>query len=143
MSIYSHVKECPKTQLNKIKKRKGNRRTRMIRKVKFFLSAEAVIGLHKNSKNGLEILQLSGETPAAPRQRWDIMTQISVDTFYGKGVIFVVDIADMLSWKDHIQIPAVSICTIAFRLRSRIDHSLKLDLFIFRIFPTPRPLTPP
>ena len=117
-------KECPNAQLKEIKERKGDRCSRMIRTVKFFLPAKAVISLHKNSKDSLEILQLSGETPAAPRQRWDIMAQISVDALYGKGVIFVVDIADMLSWKDHIQIPAVSICTIAFRLRSRIDHSL-------------------
>ena len=96
----------------------------MIRTVKFFLPAEAIIGHHKNSKDSLEILQLSGETPAATRQRWDIMAQISIDTLYGKGVIFVVDIEDMLSWKDHIQIPAVSICTVAFRVRSRIDHLL-------------------
>ena len=75
----------------------------MIRTVKFFLPAEAIIGHHKNSKDSLEILQLSGETPAATRQRWDIMAQISIDTLYGKGVIFVVDIEDMLSWKDHIQ----------------------------------------
>ena len=74
----------------------------MIRTVKFFLPAEAVISLHKNSKDSLEILQLSGETPAAPRQCWDIMAQISVDPLYGKGVIFVVDIEDMLSRKDHI-----------------------------------------
>ena len=96
----------------------------MIRTVKFFLPAKTVIGLHKNSKNSLEILHLSRETPAAPRQRWDIMAQISIDTLYGKGVIFVVDIEDMLSWKDHIQIPAVSIRTIEFRIRSCIDHSL-------------------
>ena len=96
----------------------------MIRTVKFFLPAESVIGLHKNSKNSLEILHLSRETSAAPRQRWDIMAQISVDTLYGKGVIFVMNIEDMLSWKDHIQIPAVSIRTIALRFRSCIDHSL-------------------
>ena len=96
----------------------------MIRTVKFFLRAESVIGFHKNSKNCLEILQLSRETSAAPRQRWNIMAQISVDTFYGKGVIFVVNIEDMLPWEDHIQIPAVSIRTIEFRFRSCIDHSL-------------------
>ena len=117
-------KECPNAQLKEIKERKRDRCSRMIRTVKFFLYTEAVIGLHKNSKNSLEILQLSGETPAAPRQCWDIMAQISVDTLYGKGVIFVVDIENMLSWKDYIQIPVVSIRTIIFRVRSCIDHSL-------------------
>lgn len=96
----------------------------MIRTVKFFLPAEAVIGLYKNSKDSLEILQFSRETPTAPRQRWNIMAQISVDTLYGKGVIFVVDIEDMLSWKDYIQISTVSIRAIAFRARNCIDHSL-------------------
>ena len=117
-------KECPNAQLKEIKERKRDRCSRMKRTVSFFLPAEAVIGLHKNSKNSLEILHLSWKTPAAPRQRWDIMAQISINTLYGKGVIFVVNIEDMPSRKDYIQIPAVSIRTIALRVRSCIDHSL-------------------
>ena len=91
---------------------------------KVLFACQSGISLHKNSKDSLEILQLSGETPAAPRQCWDIMAQISVDPLYGKGVIFVVNIEDMLSRKDHIQISVVSIRTIAFRIRSCIDHLL-------------------
>ena len=124
VSMGVFFEECPNAQLKEIKERKGDRCSRMIRTVKFFLPAKAVISLHKNSKDSLEILQLSGETPAAPRQCWDIMAQISVDPLYGKGVIFVVNIEDMLSWKDHIQISVVSIRTIAFRIRSCIDHLL-------------------
>lgn len=47
----------------------------MIRTVKAFLSAEVVISIYKNN---LEILHLSGKPPAVPRQRWDIVTQISI-----------------------------------------------------------------
>ena len=45
------------------------------------------------------------------------MAQISIDTLHGEGVIFVVNIEDMLPRKDDIQISRVPICTIPFRIR--------------------------
>lgn len=88
------------------------------------LRTKAIISANKNVQNSLKILQLSGKTPAPPGQRGDIMAQISIDSFYGEGVIFVVDIEDVISRKDHIQIPEVSICTVFLRLRGRIHHRL-------------------
>ena len=52
------------------------------------------------------------------------MAQISIDTLNRERVILIVDIEDMPSWKDYIQIPIVSIGTIPFRLRSCIHHLL-------------------
>lgn len=52
------------------------------------------------------------------------MAQVGVDPFYGEGVVFVVNIEDMLSRKDHIQIPKVSIRTVLLCLRGRIHHRL-------------------
>ena len=89
-----------------------------------FLKSETVVSINENSQNGLEILQLSWKTPAPPCQCRDIMAQISIDTLNREGVIFVVDIENLLSRKDYIQIPIVSICAIMFRLRSRVDHPL-------------------
>ena len=43
------------------------------------------------------------------------MAQISIDTLHGEGVIFVVNIEDMLPRKDDIQISRVPICAITFR----------------------------
>ena len=80
--------------------------------------------LNENSKNSLEILQLSRKTSAPPGQCWDIIAQISIDPFYGEGVLFVMDIEDMPAGEYHIQIPVVSICAIEFRLASRIHHPL-------------------
>ena len=44
------------------------------------------------------------------------MAQISIDTLHGEGVIFVVNIEDMLPRKDNIQISRVPICAITFRI---------------------------
>ena len=68
-----------------------------------FLKPEAVIRLHKDSKNRLEIFQLSRKTPAAACQSRDIMAQISIDTLRSEGVIFVVNIEDMFPRKDDIR----------------------------------------
>lgn len=46
-----------------------------------FLEPETVAGLNENSKNSLQVLQLSRKTSASPSQRRDIMAQISNDTF--------------------------------------------------------------
>ncbi len=67
------------------------------------LKAKTIVSLYKDSKNRLEVLQLSGKTPASPCQCRDIMAQISVDTFYRESVIFVVDVVNMLSWIDYVR----------------------------------------
>ena len=92
--------------------------------VAILLESKTVIGLNKNSKNSLEILQLPRKTSAPPGQCWDIMAQISVDTFHREGVILIMDVVNMSSWVDYIQIPLVSICAVIFCLRRGINHPL-------------------
>lgn len=89
-----------------------------------FLEAKAVIGADKNSQDSLKIFQLSGKAPAAPCQRGDIMAQISIDTFHCEGIVFVMDIEDMLTRKDDIQITKISVRAVLFRLRSCVHHFL-------------------
>ena len=62
--------------------------------------------------------------PAPPGQCWDIMAQIRIDAFHREGVIFVVHVKDMFPRKDHIQISAVPICAVYFRIGSRVYHPL-------------------
>ena len=88
------------------------------------LKAKTIVSLHKDSKNRLEIFQFSGKASASPCQCRDIMVQISIDTFCCEGVILIVDIVNMLSWKDHIQISAVPVCAVHFRLGSHVYHLL-------------------
>ena len=52
------------------------------------------------------------------------MVQISIDTLHSESVIFVVDIENVISRKDNIQISGVAIRTIIFRLRRGIYHLL-------------------
>lgn len=92
--------------------------------IEVLLKPEAVIGPYKNSQNSLEIFQLSRKTPAAARQSRDIMAQIGIDTLHGEGVIFIVNIEDMLPRKDDVQISRVPICAIPFCIRSCIYHLL-------------------
>jgi len=41
------------------------------------------------------------------------MAQISVDTLNSEGILFVVNIVNMLSRINHIQVAAVSVCVIS------------------------------
>ena len=96
----------------------------MTRTIVIFLDTKTVISSNKNSQSCLKIFQFSRKASAAPCQRWNIMAQISIDTLNRERVILIVDIENMLPWKDHIQIPIVSIGTITFRLRTCIDYPL-------------------
>ena len=96
----------------------------MMKTIAIFLEAKTVISSNENSQNRLKIFQFSRKASAAPCQCWNIMAQISIDTLNRERVILIVDIEDMPSWKDYIQIPIVSIGTIPFRLRSCIHHLL-------------------
>ncbi len=116
--------ECPNRQLKEINARNGRQRVRPTGTKACLLSSKAIISANKNVQNSLKILQLAWKASAAACQCRDVVAQVSVDAFYGEGVVFVVDIEDVLSRKDHIQIAAVSICTVPLRLRDRIHHRL-------------------
>lgn len=88
------------------------------------LESKTVVSMDKNIKDSLEILQVSRKTPAPPRQCWDIMAQISVDTFHREGVILIVNVVNMSARVDHIQISLVPICAVIFCLRRGINHPL-------------------
>lgn len=62
---------------------------------------------------------------AAPRQRWYTTAQIGVHAFYCKGISFIVDSINMLSWKNNVQIPAISISTIFLRFRCPVYDLLE------------------
>ena len=96
--------KCPNAQLKEIKERKGNMSLRVTGTTAMFLEAKAVVSSDKNSKDSLKIFQLSRKAPAAPCQCRNIMAQISIDTLHCEGIVFVVDIEDMLTWKNDIQI---------------------------------------
>ncbi len=89
-----------------------------------FLCAKAVISTNENSKYGLKVLQLSEKAAAAPDQSGDIMPQVKSDTFHGEGVAFVMDIEDVLSREDHVQIAAIPICAVSLRFRGCVHHPL-------------------
>ena len=116
--------ECPNAELKEVKEGKRDSSPWMTSAIAFFLQSETVVGLNKNSKNRLEIFRFSGKASASPCQRRDIMAQISVDTFHCEGVILIVDVVNMLSWIDYVQIPLISICTVILCLRSSINHPL-------------------
>ena len=67
-----------------------------------FMNAELVVGVNENGQNRLKVFQFSRKTSAASCQCWNIMAQISIDTFHSKGVILVVSIEDVLSWKHNV-----------------------------------------
>jgi len=90
-------------------------------KIAILLKTKTIVSLYKDSKNRLEVFQLPGKTSASSCQRGDIMAQISVDTFHREGVILIVDVVNMFSGIDYVQI---SICTVIFRLRSSVNHPL-------------------
>lgn len=124
MSIGDAGWECPKGELKEIKERKGNLSCRVTGTETFFLKAKAVINPDKKSKYSLKVFQFSGKASAAPCQRGDIMAQISIDTFHRESIIFVVDVEDMLTRKNDIQITKISVRAVSFCLRSSIYHFL-------------------
>lgn len=124
MSTAGRPRECPKGELKEIEERKGNLSCRVAGTETFFLKAKAVIHPDKKSKYSLKVFQFSGKASAAPCQRGDIMAQISVDTFYRESVTFVVDVEDMLTRKNDIQVTKISVRAVLFCLRSSIHHFL-------------------
>ena len=117
-------RECPKRELKEVKNRKGQRRAWMAGTVTVLVLPKTIISMNKDREDRLEILQFSRETPAPPGQCRNIMAQISIDAFHREGVILVVNVKDMFSWKDHIQVSVVPVCAVYFRLRSHVYHPL-------------------
>ena len=116
--------ECPKGELKEVKEGKGNSGPRMAGTITVLLASKTIISMNKDREDRLEILQFSRETPAPPGQCRNIMAQISIDAFHREGVILVVNVKDMFSWKDHIQVSVVPVCAVYFRLRSHVYHPL-------------------
>lgn len=73
----------------------------------------AMPGGNKDLYYGIESLQLSRKTPASSGKGRNMVVQISVDTLNSEGVLFVVNIVNMLSRINHIQVAAVSVCVIS------------------------------
>ena len=59
------------------------------------------------------------------------MAQVGIDAFYREGVFFVVDIEDVFSWINNIQITGITVCAVSLGIRSGIHHALdRLRSFI-------------
>lgn len=108
--------ECPNALLKEIKERKGDRRLRIASTKASFFQSEAIVSVKENRKDSLQIFQLSWKTPAAPSKAGNVVTKISIHALYRKCVFLVMDIANMFSRKDHIQIATVPVHTICFCL---------------------------
>ncbi|MEY8389245.1 hypothetical protein AALC17_18590 [Oscillospiraceae bacterium 38-13] len=63
--------------------------------IAMFLKAKAIVRLHKDHKNRLEVLQLPGKIFASSCKCRGIMAQISNDAFCCEDVTFIVDIENM------------------------------------------------
>lgn len=59
------------------------------------------------------------------------MAQVCIDAFYHEGVFFVVDIEDVFSWINNIQITGITVCAVSLSIGSGIHHALdRLRSFI-------------
>ena len=59
------------------------------------------------------------------------MAQVGIDAFYREGVFFVVDIEDVFSRIDNIQITGITVCAVSLSIGSGIHHALdRLRSFI-------------
>ena len=88
--------------LKEVDKSKRDFSLGMVKAIVVFCNTKGVIGSDKDLNYRIKSFQLSRETPAPSGQHWDIMVQISVDTLNREGVLFVVNIVNMLSRINHI-----------------------------------------
>lgn len=96
----------------------------MMKAVVVFGNAKAVIGSDKDLNHCVKGIQLSREASALSCEDWNIVAQISIDPLNSEGVLFVVNIVNMLSRINHIQVSAISVCTISTGFRRGIYDSL-------------------
>ena len=119
--------------LKEVNKSKGDFSFGMMKAIVVFGDTKTIISGHKDFYYRIKSFQLSRETPAPPGQHWDIMAQISIDTLNSESVFFVVNIVNMLSRINHIQVAAVSVCVISTGFWRGIDDSLyPLRCFVLR-----------
>ena len=59
------------------------------------------------------------------------MAQVGIDAFYREGIFFVMNIEDMLSRINNIQITDITVCAVSLGIGSGIHHALdRLRSFI-------------
>ena len=68
------------------------------------------------------IFRFPRKPSAAARRRRNIMPQISIAPLQRKSILFVVNMENMFSRKDHIQISIVSVCTILLCHQNCVCH---------------------
>jgi len=91
--------------------------------ISFGLS-EFVVSINEDGKNRVQRFNGAAKTTASAGEYRNIMPDVGVNSFYRKGIVFVVCITHMLSRKDNIHITYISIRTIAFRFQRSINHLL-------------------
>lgn len=116
--------EYTNAALKEIKERKRNRAVREKGAIVVFLYPKTVVVSDKHIKDSLKMFQFSRKAPAPPSQCWDIMAQISVDTFRREGVTFVVVVVNIPSRKYYIQVSAIPVRAVYLRVRGRVYHAL-------------------
>ena len=102
-----------KARLKEINKSKGDFPFGMVKAIVVFGNTKTIISGYKDFYYRIKSFQLSRETPASSGKNRDIMAQISVDTLNSESVLFVVNIVNMPSRINHIQVAAVSVCVIS------------------------------
>lgn len=93
--------------------------------------AKPVVIYYKNRGYSLKIFQFSQKAPSSLCRRWDVMTQISVDTFDRESIALVVDIENMLARTGCFPLGRVAVCTILPGVRRMVYHALdRLNRFV-------------
>ena len=113
---HAHLKEINKP------KRHGAAFSCLIEMV--FGFTETVVSVNEDGKDCSQCLNLSGETPASSGKDGDVVAQVGVYTFYGKGVAFVTNVSFVVSWVDDIYVAQIAVCEIVLSRRSVINHFL-------------------
>ena len=118
--------------LKEMDESQGARSSRMAGTELVFSKAKPIVGSGKDREYSLKMPQFPGEAPAASGQRRDIMAQVGIDTLHSERVILIVDIVNMRSRIDYVQVPDIPVRAVCFGLRSRVhdllDHPGGLDL---------------
>lgn len=78
MGHFPSKKECPNTQFEGIKKRKGNGCIGITGAIEIFSGSKMIVGPDENIENSLKVLQLPRETSATADQCRNIIAQISI-----------------------------------------------------------------
>ena len=85
---------------------------------------ECIVSVGKNLQNSLQSFNAARKTSASTTQNRDIVPQIGINAFYATGIFFIVDISDMLTRIDYINISCITVGTVIICRRRIINQCL-------------------